>query len=231
MTAWYNIVKSIGETVNMYCNQCGKQLVENSKFCSYCGAKVGYNTEKSGIYRFEFFSLDKNVPEDKLIIDKITPLLKSVLGYTQDEIDKFEKQYFSWHVADNLNFEQVKMIAQPFCDIGVGYIVSEVDDTGMLIKNVRYVNSYFNITPQQPKEHYYDEPVVGREHLIDPFNPPIPKKNVVSQVPVISCPYCHSTNVHKLDNRHMDIIGGNLIGGNLAQLGKNFHCNKCGADF
>jgi uncharacterized membrane protein YvbJ len=34
----------------MYCNNCGKQIPDNSKFCNYCGSKIGFlptDSEKS----------------------------------------------------------------------------------------------------------------------------------------------------------------------------------------
>jgi len=32
----------------MFCNQCGKEIPENSKFCNFCGAKVGNNCPQCG---------------------------------------------------------------------------------------------------------------------------------------------------------------------------------------
>lgn len=47
----------------------------------------------------------------------------------------------------------------------------------------------------------------------------------------IECPYCHSTNTHKIPLLSkaitMTLLGNFAIG----EVSKNFHCNKCGADF
>lgn len=47
----------------------------------------------------------------------------------------------------------------------------------------------------------------------------------------IECPYCHATNVKKITNTskavHTAVFGIFSIGRNS----KNYHCNKCGADF
>ena len=31
----------------MYCNYCGKEIVDNSKFCNYCGSKIELPSEES----------------------------------------------------------------------------------------------------------------------------------------------------------------------------------------
>lgn len=47
------------EVNHMYCNQCGKQIPDNSKFCSFCGARVnGCNTN------------DEQTVVDKPIVDQ-----------------------------------------------------------------------------------------------------------------------------------------------------------------
>lgn len=47
----------------------------------------------------------------------------------------------------------------------------------------------------------------------------------------VTCPYCHSVNVRKLPKKSL-FLSNTLFGGrDLSQVGKNFHCNKCGADF
>lgn len=49
--------------------------------------------------------------------------------------------------------------------------------------------------------------------------------------PVIECPYCHSTDTKKISTTskvvHTAIFGIFSMGRNS----KNFHCNKCNADF
>lgn len=50
-------------------------------------------------------------------------------------------------------------------------------------------------------------------------------------IPVVECPYCHSTDTKKITNTskavHTAVFGIFSIGRNS----KNFHCNKCGSDF
>lgn len=46
------------------------------------------------------------------------------------------------------------------------------------------------------------------------------------KIPVIECPYCHSTNTTKIS------IGDRYIGTvNFAAFSKQWHCNSCGSDF
>lgn len=51
-----------------------------------------------------------------------------------------------------------------------------------------------------------------------------------SKVKNVECPYCHSTNVKKIGllNR---AISTELWGLGSKKIGKQFHCNNCGADF
>lgn len=46
----------------------------------------------------------------------------------------------------------------------------------------------------------------------------------------VTCPYCHATNIKKIGtgSRLMSI---GLFGLGSKKIGKQFHCNKCGADF
>lgn len=43
----------------MYCNQCGKQILDNSKFCSFCGTRVAGDSTSSGIISTEKPSIDQ----------------------------------------------------------------------------------------------------------------------------------------------------------------------------
>jgi len=49
--------------------------------------------------------------------------------------------------------------------------------------------------------------------------------------PIVRCPYCHSDNTSKIPKKSLFISDNLFGGGNLSEVGKNFHCNKCGADF
>lgn len=49
--------------------------------------------------------------------------------------------------------------------------------------------------------------------------------------PIVKCPYCHSTYTQKLPEKTLYSSYRPFIGRNLSEVGKNFHCNKCGADF
>lgn len=46
----------------------------------------------------------------------------------------------------------------------------------------------------------------------------------------IECPYCHSTNTHKLStiSRGTSTL---MFGLASSKIGKQWHCNKCGSDF
>ena len=48
--------------------------------------------------------------------------------------------------------------------------------------------------------------------------------------PTITCPYCNSTNCKKLGVISRGVSFG-IFGMGSSKIGKNFHCNSCGADF
>lgn len=49
--------------------------------------------------------------------------------------------------------------------------------------------------------------------------------------PIVECPYCHSTNTRKLPEKSVFMADNLFWGSKVSEVGKNFHCNKCGADF
>ena len=55
----------------LFCNQCGKQLEENSKFCNSCGCQVG-----DKLYDITAFSIERN----ELVGAIITDVTKTELG-------------------------------------------------------------------------------------------------------------------------------------------------------
>lgn len=48
--------------------------------------------------------------------------------------------------------------------------------------------------------------------------------------PVITCPYCKSTNTKKLSSLSRALSAG-LFGLGSSKIGKQWHCNSCGSDF
>ena len=64
----------------MYCNKCGKQIVDDSIFCSYCGIKVEQIIQK-----------ESSISIDKLIIDACKECIKKHLKSPSTVIfDKIE---------------------------------------------------------------------------------------------------------------------------------------------
>lgn len=53
---------------------------------------------------------------------------------------------------------------------------------------------------------------------------------VPSNKPIVSCPYCESTNTKKIGLLGRGVSVG-LFGLGSSKIGKQFHCNSCKADF
>ena len=158
-------------------------------------------------------------------------LLQEVLGYTQSEINEMEKQLFKGTVVQHISIEQALLIAKPFLENNVSLcLIDEEQD-----KLMDY-NAVGGVKLETPKNHYYDQPVVSREHLINPFNKtqPTPITSLPTQAstssPTITCPYCKSTDTKKISAGSRWLSTG-LFGLASGKVGKQWHCNKCRSDF
>lgn len=180
-------------------------------------------------------------PKDKETLDKAIPLIKSVFGYTDEEIERFKQKLFYPPLAIDVTLEQAKLSIQPFWDNDINIYVNEYDDNtfelldfGSHIKRLSLVN-------QPPQKHYYDEPVIRRDQLVDPYNPPTWNSAWTTGFafinesqptkPTITCPYCQSTNTKKISN--LSKAGSVALFGifALGKTTKQWHCNECDSDF
>lgn len=187
------------------------------------------------MYEVRMIMQDINIPNEAVTIKKVIPLIKDVLGYTDNEIDLMTKKYFSRALAKDLNEQQVKLIAQPFYDIDAPIYIREYDNQGNTIESaIPYYYEFFELVKQEPKKHYYDEPVISREHLIAPdYTPDKPTIDLSPKPtkPTITCPYCKSTNTKKISG--LSKAGSVALFGifALGKTTKQWHCNDCGSDF
>ena len=173
----------------------------------------------------------------------IIPLLKEVLGYNEQEIKGFKHWLFFPPLAMNLTKEEVRLIMQPFWDNDISVWAFEIDDeTGehiMFDEKTGYMTSkYFGVVAQPPQEHYYDKPVVTRDKLIDPWNPPtnnemwihpnLKSKIDIKPTNIPKCPTCGSTNIKHIStlNRAVSVGVFGLLSG---KIGKNYECLNCKA--
>lgn len=171
----------------------------------------------------------------------IKKFLKEVFGYTEDEIQHFVDNSFMCDVAKHLTLEQACLILQPFEDYDIRnfpYLQDEQTN-----KYLSYIEAGIHITKQPPKDHYYDEPVISRDHLVNPFKQKEIERqeNLVKRraeevvqrntTTTITCPYCKSTDCKKISG--LSKAGSVALWGifALGKTTKQFHCNNCKADF
>lgn len=180
------------------------------------------------------------VQEDKELLDKAIPLIKEVFGYTDEEIEGFKEKIFYPPLAIDVTTEQLKLALQPFIDYKITIFGNKYDDNHNLIETLIGARK-LDLKPQTPKSHYYDEPVIRRDQLVDPYNPPTwnsawttgftfkPKSQPTT--PTITCPYCKSTDCKKISV--LSKAGSVALWGifALGKTTKQFHCNNCKADF
>lgn len=159
-------------------------------------------------------------------IRKIKKLLTEILGYTISECNKMESDHFCCVVAKDLTEEQAKLIIQPFCDNDITLYLED-NETDKLLG----YQDIGGVPKRSPKSHYYDKPIVSREHLIDPFAPkPIPEPVHFNSNPTITCPYCHSNNTKKITTT-AKVVNTALFGWFGTKRLKEWHCNNCKSDF
>ena len=187
------------------------------------------------MYKIHSITQDILDPEQAKNIKQFIPLLKSVIGYTDEEINIMIKNKFVVNaIATNLTKEQVVLAFQPFLDIDSPMYISEYDDiTGELVE-CAIDETRLGMIKQSPKSHYYDEPVISREHLVAPdYVPSKPTIDLTPQptTPTITCPYCKSTDCKKISG--LSKAGSVALWGifALGKTTKQWHCNKCGSDF
>lgn len=168
--------------------------------------------------------------------DKETPiakkLLKEILGYTDEEVRQFAATMFDCCVAKNLSIEQVKLIVKPFnYDNGINIYLKK---DGKLIS---YIEAGINLTKEPPKDHYYDQPVVSRDQLVNPLTQKaIERQEILSQpdsafyANVPKCPTCGSTNIRKMGSieRGASILTFGIFS---KKINKTFKCQNCGMTF
>ncbi len=181
--------------------------------------------------------LIKKDDERLLIIKK---LLKEVVGYNEEEIEQLANEEFLCDIVRNITIEQAMLIKQPFKDYGITNMpLLQKEGSNVVLSFSKQGAILVN---QPPKDHYYDEPVISRDHLVNPFTQKeterqdnLAKRRAQEVVqrnttPTITCPYCKSTDCKKI-TATAKAVNIALFGifGNKRRY--QWHCEKCGSDF
>jgi len=172
----------------------------------------------------------------RILIPKLKELLHEILGYSDEEIRIMEEKHFSNDIARNLTGEQARKIAQPFHDWNISAYLGDNATNELLAYNTEQLY----LQPPSPKDHYCDEPMVGREYLVDPGEfyrqedekrrAYIAAQNFRNTHPTVTCPYCHSANTSKISTTSK-VINTALFGIFGIKRKRQWHCNGCGSDF
>lgn len=166
-------------------------------------------------------------------IQIIKQLFKEVLGYNEKEIIQFINTNFTCVIAKNLSLEQLQLILQPFYDNDIGVFITNINDNV-----IAYREAGINLVKNTPKKHYYDSPVVSRDHLVNPYTQKEKERqqniqqNRVEQATKMyqnqpKCPTCQSTNISKIGTfGRMASVGFWGLASN--KINKSFKCKNCG---
>lgn len=169
-------------------------------------------------------------------ITTIKMLFKKVLGYTNSEIDQFIKTKFMCDIAINLSLEQAKQISEIFKSHEITIYLFDQQNNIPLAwqKDLGII-----LSKNPPQNHYCDEPLISREHLVDPYTQQAKEREYniqqslkeLNAKPVVECPYCKSTDTKKITKAskaaHTFFFGFLSVSRNT----KEWHCNNCNSDF
>ena len=214
------------------CPECNREISNKAENCPHCGYPISKD-ENFKLYKIIIvgYGID-NATQTKL--DKINELLQEILGYTKSETSEMSKFRYtgnvSWYLTQNVTIEEAHLIAIPFNDWDIQTFLIDQQTQKCLTWN-----KVGGLPPKNPKKHYYDEPIVSRDHLMDPFNPPQIERQPVTTTTVaednfVKCPYCKSTKTRKISTASR-VVSTGLFGLGSKKIGKQWHCNQCNSDF
>ena len=140
------------------------------------------------------------------------------------------------YIAKDLAAEDVFNVFFPFYDNDIHvFPVDQNTDIACFLKDIP---GYIPRAKQPPKDHYYDSPIITRDHLPDIYaqhewkpEPIVPKVvETPKQINIIECPYCHSNDTKKIGTVPRSVSFG-IFGFGSSKIGKQWHCNRCKSDF
>lgn len=140
-----------------------------------------------------------------------------------------------WNITSDTFFEFCKMFQK-----------HEITYREQWEKWFEYCDPFFEeVISKDPRfdESEYQKVLAGREQQIreyeqseaeakeakEEFYAALAKPSAPAK-PVITCPYCKSTNTKKLSSLSRAFSAG-FFGLGSSKIGKQWHCNRCGSDF
>ena len=94
----------------------------------------------------------------------------------------------------------------------------------VILKDPRYNETKHQIIVEETEKYIQHQEELTRKWEAEHSQPSAPAK------PVITCPYCKSTNTKKLSSLSRALSAG-IFGLGSSKIGKQWHCNSCGSDF
>lgn len=133
--------------------------------------------------------------------------IDSKWGITLEEFDKA-----------HLPFRRHEITYREFCEEWDKHCAPFFEE--VILKNEKYDETEHQKVVMAKEKHIIETEQFLAEHS----QPSAPAK------PVITCPYCKSTNTKKLSSLSRAFSAG-FFGLGSSKIGKQWHCNSCGSDF
>lgn len=135
------------------CPECGKEVSDRAPACPNCGYPIENEVEKHE-YKLYYPIFNES---DTDLVKKFFP---EVLGYTEEETQWFIDKGGLMNIACDLTLEEARQITIPFYHNNIQVYLQ--DKNG---KTIFWCDLGMTLGKEEPKDHYYDKPVVSREHL------------------------------------------------------------------
>lgn len=88
---------------------------------------------------------------------------------------------------------------------------------------------YYCLRCNYPLKRIEGSKIIYREDYNQPHKEINNKKN--SKIPIVECPYCHSTNTNKITNTSKAVHTALFGIFSMSRNSKQWHCNNCNSDF
>lgn len=225
----------------MFCSQCGKEIMENSKFCSFCGASLQNFDKPVQVEELEQAPFIINGAEFDIVSMKLSGDFKKdteIFKYISNVTGVPLKSIHAELEYQRLDIIKSRFKLTGFVDRQDDTIVGGIQVLDRLQKARLGAKELRNISKELKRLHSID---TYRMMIVNEYLNSIAKEYQIKGSPwgPSMCPVCGSTNIEisgRKFSKSKAVAGGLLLGpiGVVAGCGSgkvNYHCNSCRRDF
>jgi ribosomal protein L7/L12 len=176
------------------CPECNREISDKAVSCPHCGCPIkNVNNIESDIYTLKLNQTPLQI--------KAIRIVRELFGYglkeAKDIVDSSPVI-----LAENLSYDEVKKLAQPFCNNLISIEILDIHKNPVDI----------GVRPQPPQNKYYNY---------------TDTQPVAQNINIPKCPTCNSTSIKKISLSEK-AVGGAMFGLFSSKVRKTFECKSCG---